>query len=1279
MRVGSILLVGSLLLSALGAFAQTDRGTITGTVSDASGAVIPGAAIEAKNTGTGIVYTAGSSETGNYTLPQLPVGAYEVSVTLPGFKKFIRPNVEVGVAQTVRIDAAMQVGAAGESVTVEAAAPLLKTESGEVSHNINTDTLNSLPVLTLGAGGAGIRNPLQSITLMPGTSFQPEGVFGVAASLRVNGMPSNSQAIRIEGQDATNGLWRAVNQMIQPSVDSMQEVAVQTGNFDAEYGQAGGGYFNYTMKSGTNQFHGAGFSYFVNEAFNAGTPFTDRITAGDTARAGQHIRNRERRNEWGFNIGGPILAGKLYDGRNKSFFFFNLDQARRANSVSNGLNNVPIAAYRNGDFSSAIPTTRPPACPTCLPGQLAIGSTPAVDPLGRPVFQNAIYDPRTTRSAPDGSTVRDPFPGNVIPQSLMDPVALKIQAMLPPPTNGLLINNYNIPTYRNFYHTTIPSFKIDHNVDANNKLSFYFSLNRQRSPSANGYTQAFSPAAPVASNSYTYRLNYDRTISPTKLLHIGAGYLYTRQPAIPEQTFDQNTLGWRSSFPASNFFPNVIGIGDAVFGGNNIGLGSGFMGIHKDMKPTANVIYTWVKGNHSIKMGSDLVVEGIQIINTTRANGIVSFGTNQTSVGTWQDARGLSGTTGFGYASFLMGLTSGLTISQVTNSRLGNHALAFYAQDSWKVTRKLTLNYGLRYDYVTLLKEQYGRMQSANFNKPNPLLNNRLGAVDYEGDCKCDFNKNYPWAFGPRLSAAYQIADKTVLRAGAGLAYGTAPNNAYLSYSVPDFYTLNAPGYADKFSQLSEGNPFGPGNIYGNKPIVWPDFSPHYPFETAPGVRAPQSPFIYIDRHAGRPPRILQWSLGLQRELANNLLVEAAYVGNRGVWWSAPVLQSQAYNAMTPEYLKNAWGLDITNATDRALLTAPLQIPAGGGRTIPNPAVVSRFPQFADPNNVYPGFPGTQPLKQAIRPYPQWNGVPPFLGPPLGNTWYDSLQVKVTQRLSHGLTLGAAYTFAKEIVNGSNGDTSYLTVSAPLVNDVFNHDQSKQLSSLSKPHALVVNYSYLTPKIPGGGDSLGMKVVNAIVHDWTFSGVLRYQSGDLIRVPGSSNGLLTQLDRGPENNPAVWGGGNTFWNRVSGQSFLLKDPNCHCIDPTQDLVLNKAAWTDAPAGQFGYSAPYYEGYRWQRQPSEAMAFGRNFHLAKENKVVLNVRAEFQNVFNRLFLSMPSVGGPGNTHPNSLTTSNVNPLVTSQPTALTGGYGYINYINGAGARPRSGQIVARLIF
>ena len=249
------------------AWGQTDRGTITGTIVDPAGAVLSAAPIELRNAETGAVYQAESSATGNYTLPQIPTGNYEMSVSVAGFKRFVRQNIALGVAQTLRVDIALEVGLASESVTVTDEVTLLKTESGELSHNVATSTVNQLPVLAIGAqaGSSAIRNPASVVVLIPGVYHEAN------TNLKVNGSPANTATYRIEGQDASNGYVPGRPQQVQPSVDAIQEVAIQTSNFAAEFGQVGGGLFNYTMKSGTNQWHGSVYDYFVNEAFNAGT------------------------------------------------------------------------------------------------------------------------------------------------------------------------------------------------------------------------------------------------------------------------------------------------------------------------------------------------------------------------------------------------------------------------------------------------------------------------------------------------------------------------------------------------------------------------------------------------------------------------------------------------------------------------------------------------------------------------------------------------------------------------------------------------------------------------------------------------------------------------------------------------------------------------------------------------------------------------------------------------------------------------------------------------
>jgi hypothetical protein len=312
-------------------------------------------------------------------------------------------------------------------------------------------------------------------------------------------------------------------------------------------------------------------------------------------------------------------------------------------------------------------------------------------------------------------------------------------------------------------------------------------------------------------------------------------------------------------------------------------------------------------------------------------------------------------------------------------------------------------------------------------------------------------------------------------------------------------------------------------------------------------------------------------------------------------------------------------------------------------------------------------------LNQALRPYPQWRGIPPFLGPPLGATWYDSLQAKVTTRLSGGLTTDVAFTWQKELALGVNSDTAYLTPAPALINDVFNRDQNKQVSSFSQPFMLVVSFRYTTPGF--AADSAAMKALSWAARDWSIGGVLRYQSGEVIRVPASNNGFFRQLQR--IDNPANWGGGNTFYNRVAGEPLLLFEPNCKCFDPTTELVLNPKAWTDAPAGTFGTAAPYYNDYRWQRQPQESLSLGRTFKLAREGSITLDVRGELFNVFNRLFLSSPagvSVGGFPPAGPNPAA-----PTVRNSLGQLSSGYGFVRTFNGAGTQPRTGQIVARFSF
>ena len=1252
-----------LTVFALALFAQTDRGTITGTISDPTGAVIANAAVEAKNVATGLVYAAASSATGNYTIPQLPAGTYDLSVTVAGFKKYIRNGIAVEVAGIDRVDPKLEVGAATEAVTVNGESPMLKTESTEVSYNVTTATLDELPILSLAGAPYGfgnttglgnIRNPLAALGLLPGTDFTTDN------TLRINGMPSSSQTINIEGQDASNGFWKQLTQINQAGADAIQEVSIQTSNFAAEYGQAGGGYFNYTMKSGTNQLHGSAYDYLVNTALNAGLPFTV-----NPSNPNENVRNPIHQNDFGFTVGGPIVIPKVYNGHDKTFFFVSFEQFRQTNFTTNGIAQVPTAAERNGDFSGDL-----------VPGFILPCHGP--DPAGQMVCPNEIFDP-SSRHVVGGATVANPFSNNMIPSTSFDPTAKIIQNMFPMPNNASPVFNYSIPGFSDYRHTTIPSIKIDQMINSKIKLAGYYSVTKTFSPETNGFTQPFSVATVQDSLAQTVRLNLDDTVTPTLLLHFGAGLLHTTNPSVTP-TFDQSNLYPAGvPFPSTNF-PYLSGLDASSFVFPGFSGGGGFptgntasffeAPFQEDIKTTLNASATYIKANHTFKMGATALFEGIPTVTTSRANGEFEFGQAETS-DPWQFGQSFANTasSGLGYASFLLGAADGLQVAPPSEgTRLGMHSFSLYLQDSWKLKRTLTLELGLRWDYASLWSEEHGRMQNADFADPNPTIGGRPGTVQYGATCHCSFAQPYPYSIGPHVGVAWQITPKTVFRAGGAITYGSGPDQAGLNVSVPDFLGLGTPAYGLPAAVLKNGDPYAPGNVLGNPALTFNTFltTPEYPAATGSGVVPPSSPFISIAPNSARLPRIFQWSVGFQRELAPNMVLEAAYVGNRGAWWSAPLLAAQNYNGVTPQQLLSM-GLNVANPVDAGLLTTPIS----------SPSVIARFPGLANPNSVYPGFPSGEPLIAALVPYPQWyGGIPPFLGPPMGDTWYDSLQVKFTKRFSHGLSAQVAYTFQKELTNGVNSNTSYLTPNAPLINDVFNPALDKQISGFDIPQELIISFTYQTPKI--AADSRSMKALSWIARDWTVSGVLRYQNGVLLRTPPSNNNLLTDLGIGVANNPAFWGGGTTFYNRNPGVPLFLVNPNSH-FDPTTQLALNPAAWTDAPLGQFGSSAPYFNDFRWQRQPAESMGFGRIFRI--KERVSLQVRAEFQNIFNRVFYSLPADSSPffGLPANNPATaTSNRNTL-GSATGLLSGGYGFVNWVQGAGAQPRSGKVVVRFTF
>ena len=1181
--------MAGVLLYALCLIAQSDRGTLTGTVQDPGKAMIPGATVVAKNTETGSVFETVSTSTGNFTITALPAGMYDLTVEAPGFRRYLGRGTQVQVAQTVRLDVVLEVGAVTESVTVQAEAVLLKTDSAEQSVNVTGDKINNLPLNFGGGGGniGGMRTPLTFMVLSPGVSGVA-GTGGTGTAARVNGLPGNSFRVFVDGQDTTNNNDTA-STAGQPSVEMIEEFSLQTSNFSAEFGQVAGGMFTFATRSGTNRLHGSLYEYFNNEALDAGKPYV-------------HEKPQSRKHDFGGSLSGPIWIPKLYDGRNRTFFFLNYEAFRNDISAAGARNTVPTTAYRNGDFSGAL-----------------TGRVLGTDPLGRPILENAIYDPASTREV-NGQVIRDPFPGNIIPQNRFDPVAVRIQSLFPNPDFAGNINNWIQNPISNKVSAT-PAMKLDHSFTAASKISFYLtkSWNHTMQNGLDALPIPLTAFRDQRTYSYTTRLNYDHSLTPTLLFHIGGGFLRFLNPdTSPDSVLEydaEGLLGFRGSSTGGGGvgggFPRITGLSNSQGGMINVGPTNAnkyWVG-----KLTVPVSLTYVRNSHTWKIGGEYRLESYTDRNTRGASGVLAFSSEQTALPYLQSTNLGGGNIGFPYASFLLGLANSASVNAPQDPQWRNDRYGLFLQDTWKVTRRLTLDLGIRWDLMDQGREIHYRNSMFGPTIPNPTAGGLPGAMVYEGygpgRCDCNFISRYPYAIGPRLGFAYQITPKTVLRGGWGVVYGNTPTYQYFTNSAIlgvgfDQVQWAAPGFADPAIVLSTGMQYNRSDL--NRVSLDPGLRP-----TRGQLNAPN---YYLDPNAARPPRINQWSINLQRELFRNLTVEAAYVGNRAIWLNQGNLGS--LNQISDQRLRS-YGLDRTNAADRTLLASRIDSPLAAQRGFRAP---------------YAGFPGSATVAQTLRPFPQFNSAINPMWAPLGNSWYDSLQVKVTKRYSHGLDMQVAFTWQKELATGQG------------INDVFNRPNQKSIAANSQPLVLVTAFNYEVPRFTEN------KVIGTIASGWTVGGLLRYSSGIPIAVPTATSNLSNFILQ------------DTRMNRVPGEPLYVKDLNCGCIDPNQDFVLNPKAWVNPAPGEWGVSPVFYSDFRHQRRPSEQFSFGRVFRV--KERASFSIRAEFFNAFNRIILPQPSTGNP-------LQTQTRNPQ-TGVPTA---GYGRIDATAVSGQR--NGQIVARL--
>jgi len=841
-----------LIVLVQAAFAQTDRGTIRGTVEDQSGAAVPGATVTATNAETGIRSTTQSTESGNYNLPSLPAGNYDVVAEKAGFKKLLRGNVRVEVAGTVGLDLQMPVGEVTDTVTVSESAPQLKTESSNVSTGVNPKSFIDLPL-----NASGGRAPETFIFLAPGTS-------GSTFDAHINGSQTLSKEIQIDGLSATTAEVGGDPRVLTLPPEAIQEFALVTSNFSAEFGNTGGGVEQFTIRSGTNKFHGVGYEFLRNDKLDARGFFNS-------------TRSINRQNEYGGSIGGPIWFPKLYNGTNKSFFFFNMNYFKFRSGPVNQIASVPTAAFRNGDLS-----------------QLR-------DANG--LVQ--LYDPATT--APDGSggSTRVPFPGNIIPPSRISPISTKILSYVPAPALGGILNNYpatgnNRTDNRNY------TMKFDHLFNSAHRISGSWN---------NGHNTDSGPFAalphPVENSRFgvlgpgqdTVRLSEDWVISPTLLNHFSAGLTRQHQLlAAPEQG-----QGWADKIGLKGVnngpFPIVFTDPFTAWGQN------------QDYLQTISATYlytdslTWVKGKHNLKFGVDFrklqnnLLQGAQ-------SGSFTFSRNETAF----PSAALRGVTGNAFASFLLGeVDSGsLSINEVTRGMRLTY-FAGYAQDDFKLTPTITLNLGLRWDLFTPMKEVNNAYSIMDASVPNPAANGRLGALVFAGTGQNRSGKERLTDgtaylnFGPRLGLAWSVTKRVVFRTAYGISYyptgaeggGNAKPPATGFIANPTFFSQNQ-GLTSGFN-WNNGFP----QNYTRPPFIDPGFG------VIPGTAPGTTTWL---SSAKLPLYTQSFNAGTQWQLRSNWLLDVGWVGQKSTRLSTGVYN---VNQVNPIYLKYG-----------ELLTKPIDDPA---------------------------------------------------------------------------------------------------------------------------------------------------------------------------------------------------------------------------------------------------------------------------------------------------------------------------------------------------------------
>ncbi|HZT31622.1 MAG TPA: carboxypeptidase-like regulatory domain-containing protein [Bryobacteraceae bacterium] len=1035
-------------------FAQGERATISGTVMDSTGAVVPQVNITVRNEATNILNKAESNATGLYVVPALPPGTYELTAEKQGFRTFKISGIPLSVGLTATVDVKLEVGQVSEAVQVVASAVQLEAQTSGMGETVGTRAVTELPLLG--------RDPRQLSALAPGVIPTRGQVgaggstIGYAGNSRIAGGLAMQNAILMDGGD-TRGFTSGGQSYTYP-IESVAEFKIQTATYSAEFGRAGGGVINVASKSGTNEFHGVAYLFLQSQILNANSWSNNRTSVP--------------KGKFQYDMFGGALGGRII--RDRTFFFMNYEGVRQG-SPNQFLASVPLPAWKNGDFSNAR------------------------DAQGRPV---AIYDYLTTRANPaaPGTYIRDAFPNNVIPANRIDPISANIAKYYPDPNvPGQVfgqINNY-LRTGKNVNNIDGWFTRLDHYISAKHRLFGHFAGNQNDSFPLGLIDKAF-PATGVSSNPVRNAgISLVSNFTPNFLGEFRISYTRLQNASVPAGAgFDMATLGFPASVASKvtyKQFPEIdinqyytsSGLTVSTYNAPEvtcIGSGQG-CGSTASLNPqdTWHAIYqvTWIKGRHQLKAGADFQRMKLNAFLSRNSGGQFVF--DRTYTGGPNPAVTATNA-GNGFATFLLGVPIGGAMETTPFMSLFQRYNSGYIQDDWRITNRLTLNLGYRYEFISPYGDKYSQIGRFNVNAVDPVTHIK-GLYQWvpAGGYHSDPNYNTP---GPRVGLAFQVDSKTVIRM-AGAIFNAANNG--LNAAATDFGTGL---FTSNSVSLGAPNPipFTPP-VGGN----WSN-----PF--AAGFVLPQ---VGVTNFLGQNIRvdfadhptcyIANWNFSIQRQVNPNLLAEIAYVGSKAthLFWN------RMDNAVDPLNL-NTYGPNVD-------------------KVVPNPyygVIQGGIGAFS-----------TVVQSQLLRPFPQYQQIL-AVRRPYGDSRYNSMTVRVEKRYSKGFTLTVAYTLSKLIASTAESNSWVVGPSDALYNPNYN----RSIEANDAPQRLVIGHVWDLPF--GPGKPYAQKgILSRIAGGWQFSGITVLQSGRPILITGPqntsipdfnyTNGRADRLHSGVLSNPTL--------------------------------------------------------------------------------------------------------------------------------------------------------------